>query len=280
MRRAGLQIRTATLLGFAAPALNVSAAETTNSQVTQTTQTTSNTNNSFSYSDFISEPVNQEKLSVIETSLEYTKQITDKDVIDSFSSETASLLNAGTINLSNNATRLNYDKTLVAKYSDDTTSYTIVVLPVIGGNLSLLSTMSLMFSDDGTLLSYYQTDLSESSTGYFHITDYVNGKILQQRSTEIPWTDNSEIETLIDQESAENNTVTQLPEGRTTKSSWKACLVKLGVNATVAGVVVTVCWVACLSSESNLVSAAGCGVCITGVLGWAALSNKQIDSCL
>lgn len=151
-------------------------------------------------------------------------------------------------------------------------SFTSVTYPM-GGDYSMLSNLTVVLDEDGEIVQYAQALVSESSAGTFDLRSHVDGELVFEEQTDIPYVTDAEMRQDLDDGSEELRATAQAA------SDTALCLAAvLGVSVGFAGVLAFFCSGACATAVTPP-TAAVCAACIAGFTTIGGASITAIASC-
>ncbi|MEE8599784.1 hypothetical protein [Euzebya tangerina] len=150
-------------------------------------------------------------------------------------------------------------------------AFTSVTYPV-GGDLSVLSNITVVLDTNNEIVQYAEALVSQSAADTFEVQSYVDGQLVVDEDTGIPFASND----LLHQE-VEEPTASTL--GAQASQSTAQCLAAvLGVSVAFAGVLAFFCSGAC-STAVTPPTAAVCAACIAGFTTIGGASISAVASC-
>lgn len=156
-------------------------------------------------------------------------------------------------------------KVYAFEYEGD--AFTSVTVP-IGDDYSTTSNLTVLFDDDGTVLQYGETLVSENDAGNFNVASHIDGELVSSQDTDLSYMTDAELQQELDATSQELNAEAQ-------SSNTGACLAAvLGVSGIVGGIIAYTCAGACASA------AVGVGVpfCVACIAAFATVGGASITA--
>lgn len=194
-------------------------------------------------------------------SLKYYKNLAKETIFDS-----------NIINTKASASNLNFDDIKVVKTNLDNKTYTSVSIPIKDESYSLLSLLVLVYNND-KIETYVET-LFTNDNNKFKIDTYIDGDLLESKSTDIDYVNDNEVQKGLDElhKIAKNKVCPSITTPGVGKIA--ACITAVvGVNAGVAYLIAGTCAASCPAVVPI------CVACIAGVCTMGAGDVKAIVEC-
>lgn len=193
--------------------------------------------------------------------LEYYKNLAKETISDS-----------DAINTQVSVSNLNFDDIKVVKTNLDSKTYTSVSIPIKNESYSLLSSLVLVYNND-KIETYVET-LFTNDNNKFKIDTYIDGDLLESKSTDIDYVSDKEVQKGLDElhKIAKNKVCPSITTPGVGKIA--ACIAAVvGVNAGVAYLIAGTCAASCPAVVPI------CVACIAGVCTMGAGDVKAIVEC-
>ncbi|WP_169253615.1 hypothetical protein [Brevibacterium sp. 'Marine'] len=174
----------------------------------------------------------------------------------------------GTFNSHAKSSLLNFNKGKVYKVTSGDKQFTSVTIPV-EGKYATTSNLTVLFDGDGKKVNYSEVLYTQGDNGKFHLAKYENGKITEDRNTDISYKTDSQI-------SAESKKGVS-GELSTQKSTGDkvACVASvLGVSGTVGYLIVGACAGACAAGETGVTIP----VCVACIGAYATVGGASVTA--
>ncbi|MCL1948129.1 MAG: hypothetical protein FWF59_00105 [Turicibacter sp.] len=176
--------------------------------------------------------------------------------------EAENLISSGGVNVQTQHENLDFTNKNVSL--DEMGSLNVVV-PIVNYDYNLLSALILVFDENVNLKSYMENHIRTSDMGYFEVSTFLNGILINHTLSDIEYISNNEFQELIDYFDELANEY-----GMYNISVGKWCLLAVaGVGAAFAALILIVCSTMCI------ISRAACGTCATslGTVGGATVAG-------
>lgn len=177
-------------------------------------------------------------------------------------------VNDGTFNSHAGSSGLNFGKSKVYKVTSGNDQFTSVTVPV-DGKYATTSNLTVLFDDDGNTVNYSEVLYTHGAEGKFHLAKYENGKVAEDRDTDIPYKTDSQI-SQESKQAAPGEVSAQKSTG-----DKVACVASvLGVSGTVGYLIVGACAGACAASETGVTIP----VCVACIGAYATVGGASVTA--
>lgn len=201
-----------------------------------------------------------------------SEDIKDEKIIDEYKSITENKINNKDVKINALDYYLEYKKSKVLKIYDQKDTFTSITIPIKGERYSLISNLTLIYDSKNNLVTYTETLLSDKNNK-FRINNYIDGKLLEDKETNITYVDDSEIQKGLDElhNIASKNRCDFSFYG---VKKTAACIAGvIGVNAGVAYLIAGTCAASCPAVPPI------CAACIGAIATMGAGDLASIIAC-
>ncbi|GAA1866509.1 hypothetical protein [Brevibacterium marinum] len=178
----------------------------------------------------------------------------------------------GTFNSRAGSSELDFGKGKVYKVSSGDDQFTSVTIPV-DGKYATTSNLTVLFDDDGNRVNYSEVLYTHGAEGKFHLAKYENGKVTEDRDTDIPYKTDSQIS-----QESKQGAPGEVASQKSTGDKVACVASVLGVSGTVGYLIVGACAGACAASETG-VTIPVCVACIGAYATVGGASVTAVASC-
>ncbi|WP_157062950.1 hypothetical protein [Actinopolyspora mortivallis] len=162
---------------------------------------------------------------------------------------------------------LSWDQAKVYRVDAEETTSTSVTIPV-DGDYSLVSNLTVLFDENGDIVQYSETLISENKEGNFNITSFTDGVLVNSNDTDQPYMTDEQLQQGANSGAGSSESMTAMGVGSTV-----ACVASvLGVSGATGYLIVSACTGACT------IPGAGTSVCVACIGAYATVGGASITA--
>lgn len=174
----------------------------------------------------------------------------------------------GSFNSHAGSSLLELEKGKVYKVSSGSNQFTSVTIPV-EGKYAKTSNLTVLFDSNGNRVNYSEVLYTQGDEGKFHLAKFENGKVAEDRDTDIPYKTDSQISA-----ESKQGVSGELSSQKSTGDKVACVASVLGVSGTVGYLIVGACAGACAASETGVTIP----VCVACIGAYATVGGASVTA--
>ncbi|MBP1082350.1 MULTISPECIES: hypothetical protein [Bacillus] len=123
-----------------------------------------------------------------------TKEIKNPQKIQHLTDMSKKAISSKQVILNNSGADLVFDDAKFLDIKENNEKYASVTIPIVGEQYSFISNLTFVFDSEDNIISYSETLITKSDNNKFVVTTYFNGKLVQEKVTDIDYISNSKLQ--------------------------------------------------------------------------------------
>lgn len=200
-------------------------------------------------------------------------EVKDSQRIQDIKNMSKDVISNKKVMLQNLNANLDFDNANSLDIKQNNKEYTLITIPIMGDQYSLMSNLTLVFDSHNNVINYSETLIEKSENNKFTITSYLDGELVQNKVTDLDFISNDELKKGLENIQDYSKGIKQNNETKGV-CAIAACIGAVaGVNLTVAYLIAGTCIASCPAVPPI------CAACIAGVATIGAADIGGIIAC-
>lgn len=111
--------------------------------------------------------------------------VTDANKIEQLKSETLTAIESGEVKEAHQTGTLDFNQLKAVSINENNKSFSALSIPVINGEYSYLSNLTILFDDANKITMYSESLVSNGDNNCFKFDNYINGTLYESKQSEI-----------------------------------------------------------------------------------------------